>query len=322
MTVLRQRGRKEPKDLRHLIDLSHLRHRHRLQGLRLLVPPVSYDSRALGLVGPVKDQGQCGSCWDFSGVGICEIAYNKSGQGGASTFVLSEEYILDCAQSGGCNGDDNTTVLAWAKSYGLPLSSVYGPYTTGGACAYKAGEALYKITDWGFADSNGGQGVTSAADIKAAIMAYGAVGCAVAADGAFESWGDNAPDMSNPFMGSGSTDLDHDVILVGWQADGSWILRNSWGSAWGVGGCMAIAPGANLVGTESVFAVLEAPAPTPTPTPGPTPTPTPTPPGPTPTPTPPPPPAAKWSGSFPSGHPLFGPAKIVTVVDGEIVSVQ
>jgi cathepsin L len=213
------------------------------------------------LIGPIKDQANCGSCWDFSGTGICEVAYNKAGIGGGSgVFILSEEYTLDCYRNGQCNGDDNTTVLEWAKSNGLPLASVYGPYMAApGACKYVPGMTLYPIDDWGFADSNG-DGVTSEADIKAAIMQYGAVGCGIAADDAFE----NNP-AGTVFKGSGAKKVDHDVILVGWDdnvADpatgGYWILRNSWGTGWCENGYIRIAYQANAVGSESVWAVKHA----------------------------------------------------------------
>ena len=181
-------------------------------------------------------------------------------------MVFSEEYTLDCGQNGGCNGDDNTTVLAWAKATGLPLTSDYGPYAGGcgffGSCKYKTGQKLYTISDWGFADSNGGQGITSITDIKAAIMTYGAVGTAVAADNDFESWGDSSPSFNYPYQGDGSQAIDHDIILIGWQDDpknpsgGYWILRNSWSEGWGVGGYMAIDYSVNCVGTESVWAVV------------------------------------------------------------------
>lgn len=288
------KGRREPSNLAHLRALSFHRHQYRLQALDRDALPPTWDSREKGWVGPIKDQAQCGSCWDFSGVGTCEIAYAKAGivGPGGSMVVFSEEYVLSCEQNGGCNGDDNTTVLAGAKTTGLPLSSAYGPYTAGGGspsrCTWTSAETLYKINDWGFADSNGGQGITPVADIKAAIMAYGCVGCAIAADDAF---------MNNPpgtvFLGSGSTSIDHDIILVGWDdtkgPSGAWILRNSWGSSWCDLGYCWIAYQANQVGTEAVFALVNtpvppAPTPTPTPPPGPTPTPTP-PPGPTPVPT-------------------------------------
>ena len=318
--MARPRGRVEPKNIRHLIELSYLRHRRTLGLLPRITAP-SWDSVALGWVGPVKDQGQCGSCWDFSGTGIVEIALNKAGiGGGTAAMILSEEYTLDCCQNGGCNGDDNTTVLMWAKSNGLPLTSAYGPYTMGGKCAYNSAEKLFKIDDWGFADQNGGQGVTSTADIKAAIAAYGAAGAAIAADDAFEQWGDNNPVLTKPFAGSGSKDIDHDIILVGWQDDASnpaggyWKLRNSWGAAWGVGGYMTINYGANQVGTEAVFAVVNPvvpPAPGPAPTPGPTP----------PAPVPPAPVPAGITGTYTVVSPRVGSQRTLVFMGGLLTSV-
>jgi C1A family cysteine protease len=110
---------------------------------------------------------------------------------------------------------------------------------------------LYKPDDWGFADSTGGSGVTPTRDTKAAIMQYGAVGCGIAADDAFM----NHP-AGSVFTGSGSKTVDHDVILVGWDdATNSWILRNSWGPDWCENGYIRISYGANMVGSESVWAV-------------------------------------------------------------------
>ena len=290
----RRRGRVEPANLAHLRALSHARHGQRLQALKAVTPPAKWDSRALGWIGPIKDQADCGSCWDFSGTGTCEAAFNKAGVGGGpAEMILSEQYTLDCGSNGGCNGDDNTTVLAWAKATGLPLTSAYGPYEQASEkCSWKASETLFKINDWGFADSNGGEGVTSVADIKAAIMEYGCVGCAIAANDDFENL-----DPTKVYTGGGlDQSLDHDIILVGWDdtlapagSQTAWILRNSWGLEWGgpcgwsgtTAGYCWIANGANLVGSESVFAVVTSvvpPAPIP-PTPAP---PTPAPPTPEP----------------------------------------
>ena len=245
--------RRPDKD--HLIQLSNAQHAAFLHNLQAIQPPPSWDSRNLGFVGPIKDQEQCGSCWDFSGTGIVEIAYNKTGiGGGVNSFILSEEYSLDCLQSGKCGGDDHTRVLEWAKAHGLPLDSDYGAYTgTPAACAYTPGMSLFKIDSWGFASTSSGVAVTPVSQIKAAIMQFGAVGCAIAgaADDPFQQFGGGAI-----FTDTGATAVDHDVILVGWDdPTGAWLLRNSWGDSWGDSGYMWIKYGANRVGTESVWAV-------------------------------------------------------------------
>lgn len=218
----------------------------------------SWDSRTHGWVGPVKDQQQCGSCWDFSGTGIVEIALAKAG----NPQTLSEEYTLSCCQNGGCNGDDNVTVLEVAKATGLPPQSAYGgaygPYQDANACnipacVWNQDTPMFKISDWGFADGSGA-GVTPTDAIKSAIMDYGAVGAAIAADDAFENI-----QPGTVFQGSGATEIDHDIILIGWDdSKGAWLLRNSWTDQWADGGYCWIAYGANNVGTEAVW--CEAPA--------------------------------------------------------------
>ena len=238
-------------------------HRHLHKALQAIAPPASWDSRTLGIIGPIKDQANCGSCWDFSGTFVCEVAFYKAGLFKPDgTQSLSEQYTLDCGRNGGCEGDDNVTVLQWCKDTGIPQTSSYGAYTARSGRCNNSG-TLYKVDDWGYASSNGGQGVTADKDIQVAIMTYGAVGCAVAADNAFANW---SGDQTTPFAGSGSQDIDHDVALVGWVTDAKgviWIMRNSWGPSWGNQGYMYIRSGANLIGTESVWAVKAGPGPVP-----------------------------------------------------------
>jgi cathepsin L len=238
-----------------LLSLSARRHSRQLLSLAAVPPPATWDSVALGWVGSVKNQSQCGSCWDFSGTGVVECAYNKAGVGGGTDkMILSEQYTLSCGRNGGCNGDDNVTVLQWAKDTGLPMTADYGAYAgRAGRCGFSSSMTLYKIDDWGFADGSGGHGVTPTPAIKAAIMAYGCVGAAIAADNAF---------CNNPsgkvFQGHNSQ-INHDIILVGWDdGKGAWKLRNSWGSDWCDNGYCWIAYGANSVGTEAVWALVHS----------------------------------------------------------------
>lgn len=245
--------RRPDKD--HLQDLSTRKHKRALQGLLALPQPARWDSRDFNWIPPIKNQASCGSCWAFSGVTVVEVAYWKAGL----QYILSEQYVLSCQRNGGCSGDDNTTVLDIAKSTGLPLTKDYGPYQGAvTSCKFAPSMTLYKVDDWGFADSSGrnGQSVTSVADIKSAIMAYGCVGCAVAAGG--DSFWNNGTGI-----GSGqSHSIDHDVAIIGWDDDkGAWLMRNSWDVTWGNGGYAWVKYGAYDLGTESVWAKINASAP-------------------------------------------------------------
>lgn len=243
------RGHVRAPNKDHLIELSNRRRRAPL----VTATEPEWDSVVLGWVPPIKDQSSCGSCWDFSGTGVVEIAYWKAGV----QVVLSEEYTLSCGRNGGCNGDDNTNVLDWAKKTGLPLDKDYGPYVARpGQCKFQQAMALYKIDDWGFADGAQGNGVTPTQQIKDAIKQYGSAGCAVAANSSWDSW---SSDPNYVHKGN-SRSIDHDVILVGWSdAKGAWKMRNSWGTGWANQGYGWIAYGADSIGTEAVWAVVNVP---------------------------------------------------------------
>lgn len=60
------------------------------------------DWRTMGAVNPVKDQGQCGSCWAFSATSAIESAHYLSF---STLYNLSEQQVVDCDSSSyGCDG--------------------------------------------------------------------------------------------------------------------------------------------------------------------------------------------------------------------------
>lgn len=288
--ALHQRGRVAPKNGKMLRDLSAKRHGNELKRMyRAITPPAKWDSATKGWISPIQDQGQCGSCWDFSGTRVVDTAYNVAGIApSAGTWLFSEQYTLDCGRNGGCGGDDNTSVLQWAKDTGLPTQQDYGPYQARAqSCHYRTQTTLYKVDDWGYCDPSAQDGITPASMIKSAIMLYGGVGCAVAAGQGWDNYNGGV------YQGSGNRSIDHDVFIRGWDDTMSptpgktvWIMDNSWGTSWGDKGSMYILEEADLIGTEGVWAKVNNP------------TPPPPPPVPPPGPTPPPMPGGYWSGTI------------------------
>jgi C1A family cysteine protease len=64
--------------------------------------PTSIDWRTRGAVNPVKNQGQCGSCWAFSATAAIE-GHHAIQQG--QLLSLAEQQLVDCDNTCyGCNG--------------------------------------------------------------------------------------------------------------------------------------------------------------------------------------------------------------------------
>jgi KDEL-tailed cysteine endopeptidase len=81
--------------------------------------PASVDWRTEGAVNPVKDQGQCGSCWAFSAISSTESRY-KIAKG--TLFSLSEQQVVDCCNYGGsmgCNGGDEDQAMDYLRDKGV-----------------------------------------------------------------------------------------------------------------------------------------------------------------------------------------------------------
>ena len=71
----------------------------------------SIDWRSTGAVTPVKDQGQCGSCWAFSTVGGLEGAWEVAT---GELTSMSEQQLMDCSKANnGCGGGNMVSAFAY-----------------------------------------------------------------------------------------------------------------------------------------------------------------------------------------------------------------
>jgi len=209
--------------------------------------PPAFNWCDLGGCTPVKDQGQCGSCWAFATVGPLEL--NVLIREGLEEDI-SEQYLVSCnTEQWGCRGG------WWAHDYhawevppgeegagGVREASF--PYSARDESCAPPHPHEYQIQSWRFVGEE--WGIAPDVDIKRAIYEHGPVATSVCVNSAFQSY------TSGVFGGPGCTLVNHGVVLVGWDDDqgdaGVWYVRNSWGPGWGEAGYMRIAYGVSNVG--------------------------------------------------------------------------
>jgi hypothetical protein len=193
--------------------------------------PASYT----GIYTPIKDQGQCGSCWAFSTVAGLEAAIKKTS---GSTLNLSEQYLVSCNSLGyGCNG--GWFAFGMATNPGIILESCFPYVANDVTCKYCTSPVFYKAKNYGTLSS----GVATTTAIKNAIMTYGSVSAAMYCDSYFQAY------KSGVFTHNANKSPNHAIILCGWDdTKGAWYLKNSWGTSWGISGFMWIKYGVCKVG--------------------------------------------------------------------------
>jgi len=188
--------------------------------------PSSVDWVAGGAVTPVKNQGQCGSCWSFSATGSIEGSVQIATK---QLIGLSEQQLVDCSTAQGnmgCNGGLMDYAFQYVISNGGLTTEEGYPYSATGPNTCSVTSPLASTIS-GFCDVNSGD--ENALD---AAVAVGPVSVAIEADqSCFQFYSSGI--MSDPSCG---TQLDHGVLATGYgvlNGVNYWNVKNSWGASWG-----------------------------------------------------------------------------------------
>ncbi|XP_069074634.1 cathepsin K-like [Pleurodeles waltl] len=196
--------------------------------------PDSIDYRKKGYVTPVRNQGQCGSCWAFSSVGALEGQLKRTT---GKLVDLSPQNLVDCVkENDGCGGGYMTNAFAYVRDNKGIDSEVAYPYIgQDEQCRYDTTGRAAKCK--GFKEIP----VGSEKVLKKAVARVGPVSVGIDAGlSSFQFYSEGVyydPECNG-------TDINHAVLVVGYGIQKKakhWIVKNSWGEDWGNKGYILMA---------------------------------------------------------------------------------
>ncbi|XP_074385257.1 cathepsin K [Zonotrichia albicollis] len=200
--------------------------------------PAAMDWRKKGYVTPVKNQGQCGSCWAFSSVGALEGQLKrKTGK----LLSLSPQNLVDCvANNDGCGGGYMTNAFEYVRqNRGIDSEDSYPYIGQDESCMYSPTGKAAKCR--GYREIPEGNEKA----LKRAVARIGPISVGIDASlpsFQFYSRGVYYDESCN------AENINHAVLAVGYGAQKGtkhWIIKNSWGEEWGNKGYVLLARNMN-----------------------------------------------------------------------------
>ena len=196
-------------------------------------------------VTPVKNQGLCGGCWAFSATGAIEGQWAIKGHGLVS---LSEEELIACESPDGCKGGNYITAFQnlLNNRKGNIVTELSYPYADARSSS-KTGEASCKSVTGlpiGAHITTYKSYTVNETELYSLVKTHGPISVAVDST----CWKSYNGGILTKCV---STVTDHAVLVVGHGYDSTadlefWIVKNSWGSAWGENGYIRFQFGKNL----------------------------------------------------------------------------
>lgn len=194
--------------------------------------PNEFDWRSKGVITPVKNQGDCGSCWSFSATGAMESIYTiKTG----IQVSFSEQELIDCSNKYndmGCNGGTMTGAFRYAIDNGICHERDVPYDNTTHSCMKDSCKNKSFFTDCKI--------LPSAAPLK--MLRYiqnQPLSVAIQANHPMFKFYKSGIITS---IECGDTP-DHGVLIVGYGSENGidyWLVKNSWGTDWGDHGYVKI----------------------------------------------------------------------------------
>jgi len=206
--------------------------------------PQSFDWRSRGnVVTPVYNQGQCGSCWAFSATENVESRWALAGH---TLTQLSMQQVVSCDTTDyGCGGGWPYNAYQYLIGAGGQESYAAYPYTAENTpCSFQSQYIVARPTSWTYVTNSQDEG-----QMVNYLVANGPLSvCVDASNWSFYTGGVYP-------ASSCTTSIDHCVDAIGYNLAGGspyWIIRNSWGTGWGINGYMQLQYGADACAVAQV----------------------------------------------------------------------
>jgi C1A family cysteine protease len=238
-------------------------------GVRSADLPRRWDWREAGIVTPVRNQAACGSCYAFAFVAAFESKLVRDGAGAVGTVNLSENQAKECNWEeannysdiwgpwGSCDGGFSAMIANLFSQNGAVQESC-DPYVAADVACSDSCPFQKTVLGW---SQISGEVVPDTNVLKAYIQAYGPVHTSFyAGDG--DAWDSEFSSYNGSYTlyHPGTEEPNHAVLIVGWDDNlthaggrGAWIVKNSWGTAWGNAGYFTLAYGSASIGMDSGF---------------------------------------------------------------------
>ncbi len=207
--------------------------------------PAAFSWHPHGVTG-IRDQGSCGSCWDFAACAALESAIRIHG---GEILHLSEQQVLSCATPGwGCSGGSASIAWRHFRDHGA-VSNACMFYRADDTepCVEDECERIAAVKSWIDIPGN-------IEAIKSAVLEYGPVTTG------FTVYNDFFGYDSGCYEREGDDPMNHLMAIIGWDdtlcdGQGAWEVKNSWGINWGVNGRAWIKYGSCNIGSyvQQVF---------------------------------------------------------------------
>lgn len=232
----------------------HSINEHQSLSLSPNLPPIDWRNvNGVSYVTPVLDQGDCGGCFAFAAASVLEYWSKKHGH----PQKLSVQHLMDCtshqstsqkkAPNDGCDGGLMEFVFEYGQRHSIVFETLYPYVERNTVCPKQKLVSHIAVVNWKVLEKQ--QTPNAEQHLERILHKYGPVSVGVDSS----QWDNYKSGIYKHQMCT--HEIDHAVTIVGYTPN-FWIIKNSWGTDWGMDGYIHLERGHNACGVAEYIAYV------------------------------------------------------------------